>query len=160
MGNRSKPDRLWGALLSLPPPVIHHISSWYWEILVPHWQQEQTKEGCSWHQTESLSRLVLYLLNTLNAQKLRRVSGKASEKSRQTNATKPCSWRWLSRMGETQWTHLLEGWKVNKKVQLNKKLSSRPWGAWTKYTLFTILINIPVDRLLLCKGGLRTSTAH
>lgn len=47
MGNRSRPDRLWGALLSFPPPVIHHISSWYWEILVPHWKGEKTKEGCS-----------------------------------------------------------------------------------------------------------------
>lgn len=46
MGRRSEPDGLWGALFSLPPPVIHHISSWYWEIacptLVEGWPGEQT----------------------------------------------------------------------------------------------------------------------
>ncbi len=39
MGSGSEPDGLWGALFSLPPPVIHHISSWYWEIAVPHWRE-------------------------------------------------------------------------------------------------------------------------
>lgn len=37
MGGGSEPDGLWGALFSLPPPVIHHISSWYWAIAVSHW---------------------------------------------------------------------------------------------------------------------------
>lgn len=71
MGNRSKPDRLWGALFSLPPPVIHHISSWYWEILVPHWQEEegqgsrQRRAAAGLRQGEP-EQIVLYFLNTLN----------------------------------------------------------------------------------------------
>lgn len=41
MGSGSEADGLWGALFSLPPPVIHHISSWYWEIAVPHWRKRE-----------------------------------------------------------------------------------------------------------------------
>lgn len=43
MDRGSEPDGLWGALFAPPPPVIHHISSWYWEIAVPHWWEGDKK---------------------------------------------------------------------------------------------------------------------
>lgn len=56
MDRGSEPDGLWGALFALPPPVIHHISSWYWEIAVPHWwggakRAGRMRDSTSWTRT-------------------------------------------------------------------------------------------------------------
>lgn len=104
MGNRSKPDRLWGALFSLPPPVIHHISSWYWEILVPHWQEDEGQGSRQRRAAAGLRRGALQQIrfifikhNECRACRVRWVLLKASEMSRQTNATRLCPRQELNR---------------------------------------------------------------
>lgn len=114
MGNRSKPDRLWGALFSLPPPVIHHISSWYWEILVPHWQegqgsrQRRAAAGLRQGELEQISFIFIKHVK-YKACRTRCVLLKASEMSRQTNAKRPCPRRELSRTNNERKTMNMKG---------------------------------------------------
>jgi len=66
MDRGSEPDGLWGALFPLSPPVIHHISSCYWEIAVPlrlgvAKRQAQGRDSTSWLRTGTRMWLPLWL---------------------------------------------------------------------------------------------------